>query len=48
VHGLFADDADAVLVKEGARVVTANTVPHESNAIDVTALVATGIRELTA
>jgi ribose-phosphate pyrophosphokinase len=48
VHGLFADDADALLIKAGARVVTANTVPHATNDIDVTALLATGIRELTA
>jgi ribose-phosphate pyrophosphokinase len=48
VHGLFADDADAVLTKEGARVVTANTVPHATNTIDVTASIAAGIRELTA
>ena len=48
VHGLFADDSDALLIKEGARVVTANTVPHETNAIDVAALMAAGMRELTA
>ena len=48
VHGLFADDADALLLKQGARVVTANTVPHQTNAIDVAALMAAGIRELTA
>ncbi len=46
VHGLFADDADALLLKEGARVVTANTVPHATNAIDVAAPLAAGIHEL--
>jgi ribose-phosphate pyrophosphokinase len=35
VHGLFADDADVLLARAGARVVTTNTVPHETNAIDI-------------
>jgi ribose-phosphate pyrophosphokinase len=35
VHGLFAADAYEALLREGARVVTCNTVPHPSNAIDV-------------
>jgi ribose-phosphate pyrophosphokinase len=35
VHGLFADDADSVLVGTGARVVTTNSVPHKTNAIDI-------------
>ena len=48
VHGLFADGSDALLIKAGARVVTANTVPHQTNAIDVVALLAAGISELTA
>jgi len=35
VHGLFADDADSVLARLGARVVTTNSVPHATNAIDI-------------
>jgi ribose-phosphate pyrophosphokinase len=35
VHGLFSDDADRALVGLGARVVTCNTIPHPTNAIDV-------------
>lgn len=35
VHGLFADDADSVLAGMGARVVTTNSVPHKTNAIDI-------------
>ena len=35
VHGLFADDADVLLARAGARVVTSNSVPHETNAIDI-------------
>lgn len=46
VHGLFADDAYAALLKERARVVTANTVSHETNAIDVMVFIAEGVREL--
>lgn len=37
VHAIFAGDAYAELLSAGAvRVVTANTIPHPSNAIDVT------------
>ena len=35
VHGLFADDADLALVRAGARVVTSNSIPHSTNAIDI-------------
>lgn len=35
VHGLFADEADRVLARLGARVVTTNSVPHATNAIDI-------------
>jgi ribose-phosphate pyrophosphokinase len=35
VHGLFADNCDQLLARAGARVVTCNTVPHSTNAIDV-------------
>jgi len=47
VHGLFAEDSHALLVGEGARVVTANTIPHSTNEIDVTPLVAAAVSELT-
>jgi ribose-phosphate pyrophosphokinase len=49
VHGVFADDALAVLRTAGvARVVTTNTIPHPTNAIDVSGLVAEGAAELLA
>jgi ribose-phosphate pyrophosphokinase len=45
VHGIFAGDAYRELLAAGAaRVVTCNTVPHETNAIDVTGLLADGVR----
>ena len=40
VHGLFADDSDVLLAQAGARVVTTNTVPHATNLIDVSTLLA--------
>lgn len=44
VHGLFAGDAYEALQAAGAaRVVTCNTVPHETNAIDLTAELAEGV-----
>lgn len=39
VHGLFADDAFAVLSEVAARVVSTDSVPHESNAISLVGLV---------
>ena len=49
VHGVFADGAYDDLVAAGAgRVVTSNTVPHPSNAIDVTDLLAAGVRDVYA
>lgn len=37
VHGVFAGEAFAELQRSGAsRIVTCNTIPHESNAIDLT------------
>lgn len=41
VHGLFADRSDELLREAGARIVTTNTVPHASNDIDVSSLLAT-------
>lgn len=44
VHGIFADTAISDLVTAGAgKVVTTNTVPHATNAIDITALLAQGV-----
>ncbi|HZD26611.1 MAG TPA: ribose-phosphate pyrophosphokinase [Alphaproteobacteria bacterium] len=41
VHGLFAGNAYRELLDAGAaRIVTTNAVPHESNAIDISALLA--------
>jgi ribose-phosphate pyrophosphokinase len=47
VHGLFADNADLLLDQAGARVVTANSVPHRSNAIELQPLVAEALKDLT-
>jgi ribose-phosphate pyrophosphokinase len=46
VHGLFADDSDQLLARLGARVVTSNTVPHPTNAIDVGNLLAEAVNTL--
>lgn len=46
VHGIFAGTAYQDLLRAGAsRVVTTNTIPHESNAIDVTGLLADAVTE---
>jgi ribose-phosphate pyrophosphokinase len=37
IHGVFADDAHAKLIEGGAeRVLTCNSIPHPTNAIDIT------------
>jgi ribose-phosphate pyrophosphokinase len=46
VHGLFADGSDALLEQAGARIVTSNSVPHRTNAIDLGNSLAEAIREL--
>ena len=46
VHGLFTADAYEALIRDGARVVTCNTVPHPSNAIDVQCAVGAAVRRL--
>lgn len=47
VHGIFAGDAYRELLDAGAsRIATANTVPHETNAIDVTGLLADAVRKM--
>lgn len=45
VHGLFAEGADVALEQAGARLVTTNTVPHRSNAVDVSGLLADGMKQ---
>ena len=47
VHGLFADNSDELLAEAGARVITSNTVPHRTNEVDVGALLASAIGEMT-
>jgi ribose-phosphate pyrophosphokinase len=44
VHGIFAAAAHEDLMTAGARVITTNTIAHETNAIDVTSLLAEAIR----
>lgn len=47
IHAIFADRAYDDLQKAGAvRVVTCNTVPHVTNAVDVNDLLAEGVREM--
>jgi ribose-phosphate pyrophosphokinase len=49
VHGILAGGADLALADAGAgQIVTANTVLHASNEIDVTGLIADGVRQLLA
>jgi ribose-phosphate pyrophosphokinase len=46
VHGIFAHGAyDGLLAAGAARVVTTNTIPHPSNAIDVVPLLARALRD---
>ncbi len=48
VHGVFAGNAYKELLEAGAaKIVTSNTIPHESNGIDVSALLAESVRVLT-
>jgi len=46
VHGVIATGAYEALLAAGARVVTCNTVPHASNAIDVNGLLGESLRTL--
>jgi ribose-phosphate pyrophosphokinase len=48
VHGLFADHSDVMLERAGARLVTSNSVPHRTNAIDITRILAGPLAELAA
>jgi ribose-phosphate pyrophosphokinase len=45
VHGIFAEGADARLTEQAAQLVTCNTIPHPSNAIDITSLLADCVRD---
>jgi ribose-phosphate pyrophosphokinase len=47
VHGLFADKSDELLEKAAARVVTSNSIPHRTNEIDVGAICAGAVGEMT-
>ncbi|MBP9893373.1 MAG: ribose-phosphate pyrophosphokinase [Planctomycetes bacterium] len=44
VHAIFAGDAYDELLKIGARVVTCNAIAHKSNGIDLTVVIAAGVR----
>lgn len=47
VHGIFADGIDARLREAGLlRLVSCNTVPHATNALDVSPLICEAVREL--
>jgi ribose-phosphate pyrophosphokinase len=46
VHGLFAEGADVMLEREGATLITTNTLPHASNRIEVAALIAPAMAEM--
>jgi len=46
VHGIFAEASDRLLARAGARVVTSNSIPHETNAIDVAKAMSEAIRDL--
>jgi len=45
VHGIFADGADGALLEAGAeRVVSCNTIPHATNAIDIAGVLLPAVR----
>jgi ribose-phosphate pyrophosphokinase len=47
VHGIFADRSDERLAALGVQVVTANTVPHSTNQLDVSRLLMSALLEMT-
>ena len=47
VHGIFADNSDQALARAGAQLVTCNTVPHASNAIDVRPALGVAVQSYT-
>ncbi|QQZ39462.1 ribose-phosphate pyrophosphokinase [Pseudomonas sp. SK3(2021)] len=48
VHGVYAEDAQRALQAAGIRAFTTNSIPHASNAIDLSALLAQAIEALAA
>jgi ribose-phosphate pyrophosphokinase len=44
VHGIFADRADDALARAGARVITCNTIPQATAALDVAPLIAAALQ----
>ena len=46
VHAVFAPGAYEALLETGARIVTSNAIPHESNLIDISAMIAKAIFDL--
>ena len=49
VHGIFAEDSHQRLLAAGAvQVISTNTVPHSTNAIDLSAMIATTVTKLIA
>lgn len=47
VHGIFADRSDELLANVGAQVVTTNTIPHSTNQLDISRLMASALIEMT-
>jgi ribose-phosphate pyrophosphokinase len=43
VHGLFSDHCDRLLAQADARVVTTNSIPHDTNGIDVAQILANAV-----
>ncbi len=47
VHGIFADRADELIARAGARVITSNSIPHRTNEIDLADRLAEAVRALS-
>jgi len=45
VHAIFADKSDVLLEEVGARVITSNSIPHETNGLDVAPILANAVSE---
>lgn len=48
VHGIFADHSDELLAQAGAQLVTSNSIPHDTNRIDLSKAMARSISEMIA
>lgn len=46
VHGLFAENADLRLEQAGTRVVTSNSVPHRTNDVDLSYVLADAVKDI--